>query len=432
MPPSDTPPGLKQRLKTIGPGLLFASSAIGTSHLVLSTRAGAHHGLIFFWVIIGALVLKYPFYEFGPRYANATGNSLLSAYRQQGKWAVLLFMLVIFINMFAVTGAVAAVSAGLLSTMMGLGSIPMPILVAGILLLTAILLLIGGYSALDGFIKLISVVLLVTVFTAFIAVLFKGPVAPATGFTPTSILDEAGFLLMISLIGWMPAGMEASTMHSIWAVEKMRTTGYHPTLKENLFDFNLGYIFTIILALMFLTIGAFTVYGSGQLLEGNSTQFSNKLLRVFTTHLGNWSYLVIALAAFGTIYGTLITVWDAFARSFVRGIQVLQFEKIEKNPQQQKFLNTGYKIVLPLIGLGGFLLFYLSAASMIKILEGATIVAFVTSPVIAFLNLRAIQSEAVQSSHRPARALIILAYVGLAAMSAFSLYYLWGLLGQGN
>lgn len=428
MPPSDTPPGLKQRLKTIGPGLLFASSAIGTSHLVLSTRAGAHHGMIFFWIIVGALLLKYPFYEFGPRYANATGNSLLSAYRQQGKWAVLLFMLVIFINMFAVTGAVAAVSAGLLSTMMGLGSIPMPFLVAGILVLTAILLLIGGYSALDGFIKLISVVLLVTVFTAFIAVLIKGPVAPVADFEPSSILDEAGFLLMISLIGWMPAGMEASTMHSIWAVEKMRTSGYHPTLKENLFDFNLGYVFTIVLALMFLTIGAFTVYGSGQLLEGNSTQFSNKLLNVFTTHLGSWSYLVIALAAFGTIYGTLITVWDAFARSFVRGVQVMRFEKIEKNSEQQKFLNSGYKIVLPLIGLGGFLLFYLSAASMIKILEGATIVAFVTSPIIAFLNLRAIQSDAVQISHRPAKSLIILAYIGLAAMSIFSLYYLWNLL----
>ena len=91
-------------------------------------------------------------------------------------------------------------------------------------------------------------------------------------------------------------------------------------------------------------------------------------------------------------------------------------------------MNTGYKIILPLIGLGGFLLFYLSAASMIKILEGATIVAFVTSPVIAFLNLRAIQSDAIQESHRPRPALIMLAYVGLTAMSAFSLYYLWDLL----
>ena len=147
--------------------------------------------------------------------------------------------------------------------------------------------------------------------------IFKGPIESAEGFSPTvNILQGAGLALMVSLIGWMPTGMEAATMNSIWVVEKIRTTKYHPTLKETLFDFNLGYIFTIVLALMFLIIGSFTVYGSGQLLEGNSTQFSNKLLNVFTANLGEWSYLIIAVAAFGTIYGTLITAWDAFARSF--------------------------------------------------------------------------------------------------------------------
>lgn len=418
----------RQLLKTIGPGLLFASSAIGTSHLVLSTRAGAHHGMVFIWVILGALLLKYPFYEFGPRYANATGHSLLKGYQEQGVWAILLFMLVIFINMFAVTGAVSAVCGGLLSTMMGMGSIPMPVLVGGIMVLTAIILLLGGYSVLDNFIKLISIVLLVTVFTAFFAVLIKGPVEMTEGFQASSILERAGLALMISLIGWMPAGMEASTMHSIWAVEKVRATGYKPTLKESLFDFNLGYVFTIVLALMFLTIGAFSVYGSGQLLDGNSTQFSNKLLKVFTTNLGSWSYLIIALAAFGTIYGTLIAVWDAFTRSFVRGLRIFKFGRIDNNEQQQAFLNRNYKIFLLLIGLGAYMLFYFSAASMIKILEGATIIAFLTAPVIAILNLRAIQSKAVPASHRPAKALIRLAYAGLLAMVLFSVYYLADLL----
>lgn len=86
-------------LKSIGPGLLFASAAIGTSHLVLSTRAGAHHGMIFLWIILAALVLKYPFFEFGTRYAVATGKSLVSAYKKQGRLAVFLFMAVISINM---------------------------------------------------------------------------------------------------------------------------------------------------------------------------------------------------------------------------------------------------------------------------------------------------------------------------------------------
>ena len=418
----------RQTLKTIGPGLLFASAAIGTSHLVLSTRAGAHHGMIFLWIILGALFLKYPFYEFGPRYANATGFSLLKGYKEQGKWAVFLFTAVIFINMFAVTGAVGAVSAGLLSTMFGVGGISIPLLAGLVIFITVVLLLIGGYSGLDNFIKLISIVLLVTVFTAFIAVLIKGPIEPIDGFEAPSLLEGAGLTLFISLLGWMPAGLEASTMNSIWAVEKMRTENYYPTLKESLFDFNLGYVFTTVLALMFMTIGAFTVYGSGQLLEGNATQFSNKLLGVFTANLGQWVYPILAVAAFGTIYGTLVTVLDAFPRSFARALRVLKFDKFEKNKEQQHFLDKIYKISLIVVGIGGFLLFYLSAASMIRILEFATIIAFLSAPIIAWINLRAIQSEAVPASHRPAKWMIGLAYFGLLAMIGFAVYYLWSLL----
>ena len=89
---------------------------------------------------------------------------------------------------------------------------------------------------------------------------------------------------------------------------------------------------------MFLTIGAFTVYGSGTLLDGNATQFSNKLLQVFTTNLGEWSYPVMAIAAFGTIYGTLITAWDAFARSFARGLRIFKFSDLKDNQEQEAFL----------------------------------------------------------------------------------------------
>ena len=64
------PTHFKSLVKSIGPGLLFASTAIGTSNLVLSTRAGAEHGVIFLVIIFFALLLKYPFYEFGPRYAT--------------------------------------------------------------------------------------------------------------------------------------------------------------------------------------------------------------------------------------------------------------------------------------------------------------------------------------------------------------------------
>ena len=420
-------PSEKSIWKQIGPGLLFAATAIGTSHLVLSTRAGAHHGMIFFWIILGTLVLKYPFFEFGPRYASATGHSLIKAYKDQGKWAVGIVMIVVFLNMFAVVAGVGAVTAGLLKTILGLG-LSMPLLLALILSITTSVLLLGGYQILDNLIKLISVVLLVTVLTAFLAVIFKGRVEPIENFQPTSILEGAGLAVLIGLAGWMPAGFEASIMNSIWLVEKERTNSYGLHLKSALFDFNLGYGFTVLVALMFLTIGAFTVYGSGQLLEGNATQFSGKLLNVFTKNIGNWAYPVLAIAAFGTIYGTLITIMDAFTRIFIRGLRAFRFDVLENTPKQQHFLKVSYRTLLVLLASGSFAIFYFAAASMIKMLDWATILSFLTAPVIAFLNLRAIQSNAIPKSHRPSQFMLILAYLGLVAMVGFSGYYLFDLI----
>ena len=74
-------------LAVLGPGILFASTAIGVSHLVQSTRAGALVGFGLLWAVIAANVAKYPFFEFGSRYASATGQSLIEGYRSLGKGA---------------------------------------------------------------------------------------------------------------------------------------------------------------------------------------------------------------------------------------------------------------------------------------------------------------------------------------------------------
>tara|TARA_Y100000385_G_C13098362_1_gene642792 strand:+ start:1975 stop:3252 length:1278 start_codon:yes stop_codon:yes gene_type:complete len=422
---------MKDILKKIGPGLLFASSSIGTSHLVLSTRAGAHHGLVYLWIIILCLILKYPFFEFAPRYVSATGHSLLRGYKKQGTWAVFMFMLIIGISMFAVVGAVGAVSAGILSTMLNF-NISMPILLGGLLTLTAGLLALGGYKALDIFIKWLSALLFITVCIAFFAVLFKGPVEPVAGFVAPPILQGAGLALLISLLGWMPTGMEASAMHSFWVLEKEKVSGLKANLRESLFDFKLGYWMTVILGLMFALIGSFTVFGSGNLLEGSSTDISNQLLQIFVTNVGAWSYPIIVIAAFGTIYGTLITAWDAFARGFIRSIRALKFSTIERNEEQEQFLSKYYPITMIIIGIGGFLLFILSQSNMIKMLEGATIFSFVAGPVIAYLNLKSIQGEDIPEDHKPPQWMVVLSWIGIVLMLAFAAYYIFTLITHGS
>jgi Mn2+/Fe2+ NRAMP family transporter len=351
----------------------------------------------------------------------------LLGYKELGIWAVSLFLFVIFIGMFAVTGAIGAVSAGLLSTIFGWSGVSMHIIVGCVLAITAAILIIGKYSLLDNLIKLISVILFITVSAAFLAVLFNGPIYESGSMKMTNeIWKGAGLALTISLIGFMPTGLEVSAMQSIWSVEKMKQTGYHPTLKESLFDFKLGYIFTSILAFMFLTIGAFTVFGSGQLLDGSSVEFSRKLLQVFTMNLGPWSYWIMAVAAFGTIYGTLIVSMDAFTRSFMLGTTVLLKSKndIEEVNNSHKF----YVILLITIAIGGYLLFAQFPGGMIRILEAATICIFALAPIIAFLNLRLIKSSVIPITHRPNKFMFILAYIGLISGIVFTLFYLYTLI----
>ncbi|MCK5170380.1 MAG: hypothetical protein KAQ75_10915 [Bacteroidales bacterium] len=102
-------------LNSLGPGLLWAGAAIGVSHLVQSTRAGAIFGfqLVVFILLIN--LFKYPFFEFGPRYASSTGESLLHGYKRLGKGALILYLILTIATMFTLQAAITVVTAGLFS-----------------------------------------------------------------------------------------------------------------------------------------------------------------------------------------------------------------------------------------------------------------------------------------------------------------------------
>ena len=54
---------MKHFIQKLGPGLLFAGAAIGVSHLVQSTRAGADFGFGFIWALLLIHLVKYPFFN---------------------------------------------------------------------------------------------------------------------------------------------------------------------------------------------------------------------------------------------------------------------------------------------------------------------------------------------------------------------------------
>ena len=93
---------INKLLKKLGPGLLFAGAAIGVSHLVQSTRAGAEFGMGLLWALILVNIFKYPFFQYGPRYASATGESLLDGYYKLGRGILIAYAIITLATMFTI------------------------------------------------------------------------------------------------------------------------------------------------------------------------------------------------------------------------------------------------------------------------------------------------------------------------------------------
>ena len=71
---------LKRFVLMLGPGILWATIAIGETHLALMPYAGALFGMNLLWAVLLVHIFYYPNFEFGPRYAVATGESLIDGY----------------------------------------------------------------------------------------------------------------------------------------------------------------------------------------------------------------------------------------------------------------------------------------------------------------------------------------------------------------
>lgn len=399
----------------MGPGILFASTCIGVSHLVQSTRAGADYGFQLILFIILANLFKYPFFEFGSRYAGATKKSILEGYQKEGRWVLWVYFLLSLASMFTVTAAVTFVTAGMLNNLMGWDFDPTWVS-ACLLAMCTLILALGKYSLLDGLLKIIGSVLLISTLVAFFGVLGKGPIEPVENFIPKELMEREGIIFLIALMGWMPTAVDLSTWNSLWAVERMKQTGYQPKLKEILFDFNFGYIITAILALCFLTLGTYVMYGSGVELSSNSAVFSDQVVKLYTSAIGSWAYVIIAIAAFSAMFSTTITVVDGFGRAMGETIRLLFFKTTG--------IRTLYTAMMILVAGVSFVFILLLSSNLKDLVDLATTLSFVIAPVFAYINYKVIMSDQISEDYKPKPWLKNLAKAGLIFLTAFALIYI--------
>jgi Mn2+/Fe2+ NRAMP family transporter len=403
------------RLRQLGPGLLFAAAAIGVSHLVQSTRAGADYGLGLLWALLLVHVFKYPFFQFGPRYAAATKETLLHGYYKLGKWVLLSYVVLSTATMFTIQAAVTIVTAGLAKTLFSntalLADLSTETWTIILLLICLVILVFGKYRALDKTVKIIIVLLSLSTLAAVIFAFrdFNGPVSFRQVFPKST--TEIAFL--IAFMGWMPAPLDISIWHSLWSIEKHKmTSGLTP--RSALFDFNIGFLGAIFLGVVFVCLGYFVMYNSGETFSPKALVFSNQIIEAYTNSLGNWSYLIIAIAAFTTMFSTTITTLDASPRSMSLSLNLLLNWSLKR----------GYLIWIVILTAGTLIIFFAFASEMGLLIKIATILSFVTAPFYALANYFLITSKHTPAAWRPSLKLKVLSWLGILFLIGFSAWYL--------
>ncbi|WP_242204424.1 NRAMP family divalent metal transporter [Aestuariivivens insulae] len=414
----------KKLKKTLGPGILFASTAIGVSHLVQSTRAGANYGFALLLFIVAANVLKFPFFEFAARYASATGKSLIDGYKRLGKFAIWTYFIVTICSMFFVSAAVVLVTAGFMDNLFGLSGLWSTFKlfpVALVFLVTVGLLMSGRFTFLDHFIKVVGITLLISTLIVFVLTLLKGPAEHVPNFIPPNIFDDTSILFIIAVMGWMPTAMDLSTWTSLWIVEKIKSTSYHPTLKETLFDFNFGYWVSAFLSICFVTIGAYLIYGTGQSLPAGSVGFADGVIKLYTTTMGNWSYIIIGTAAFSIMFGTCIGLFDGYARTLQRTTTLLFAKREDKTIDSRKV----YIWSLVILAVGSFAINAFFSGQFKILIDLATTISFLIAPLVAIANFRLVSSKYIDKAFLPGKLMKLISYLGIVFLTGFALFYVY-------
>ena len=404
----------KSFLNSLGPGLLFAGAAIGVSHLVQSTKAGAEFGFGLLWALLLVHLFKYPFFQFGPRYAAATGETLLDGYKKLGKPVLTAYYMINFATMFTIQAAVTIVTAGLASQLFGLTN-DLVLWSIIIIIISVLILIIGKYKLLDNLMKYIIILLTLSTLTAVLIALYSNK--ETFNFTQIIPIGSIEITFLIAFLGWMPAPLDISVWHSIWTLEKDKTSNTKTKPTQAIFDFNVGYLGTLFLGVCFVILGALVMFNSGETFSNSGGVFASQLINLYTENLGEYSYILIAVAAFTTMFSTTITTLDASPRAMAKTTNLLLDRKTKFN----------YWFWILFLAFGTFIILYFFMSNMGLLVKIATILSFLTAPFYAILNYILITGKHTPKEHQPNIYLKVLSWLGIVFLTGFSVWFLLNL-----
>ena len=415
-PASSPTPTWKSRLHALGPGILMASAAIGGSHIIASTQAGALYGWQLALIIVLTNLFKYPFFNFSAHYTLDSGKSLIEGYAEKSRVYLWVFLIMCFLSSTISTAAVALLTAVIIKVSIPGLALSNNVVSVLVVVSCVLILLTGRYKALDRLSKIIVVSLSITTIIAVAIAANKG-MQMQEGFIEPSPWNMAALAFIIALMGWMPAPIEISAINSLWVTARQR---HDPvSYRDGMFDFNVGYVTSAVLAVVFLALGVYVQYGSGEAVEvEKGGLYVVQLVNMYTKTIGDWARPLVGFIAFACMFGTTITVIDGYSRAVAESARLIRGREFFRTRELFAWILWTSASGIALI------LWFNSALG--ALLKFAMISAFLTAPVFAWLNYGLVKQD---KKHRLSPMMNLLAIVGLVYLVGFALLFVLNLLG---
>lgn len=316
--------------KRIGPGLILASSIVGSGELIATTVLGAENGYTLLWLIVISCLVKIAIQNELGRYAIGTGETTLEAFnrvpgpRLGVSWVVWLWVLMVSMTLMQVGGMMGGISE-ILHDMVPSISVTawVWIVAAG----TSVLLIVGKYSLVERIaMGLVVSFTILTVSCAFL--LLKRPeffswTELAGGFMFE--MPKGGFVTAVAAFGITGVGATELVMYPYWCIEKgyasyagkrddtpawrERAFGWIKVMGVDVLNSMVIYTFATI---AFYLLGAGILHGMGLMPQGSD--MVKVLSNMYTETLGSWSLYLFLVGAFAVFYSTLFASTAAHCR----------------------------------------------------------------------------------------------------------------------
>ena len=416
-------------IKSLGPGIILAGACIGGSHLMSSTTAGAKYGFALLGLILITNLIKYPFLLVGTRFTAVTGKSLLEGFQETNPIYLPLYVIVGLVTGTFTISAVSFVSGLLLTNIPIFNVFPPMDLAIGVLMVSGLILIFGKYKALDKISKILVALLTLLTAVAVVSLLLKNP----TGNLANTLINSdpspwelTNLAFLIPLMGWMPGPVELCVWPSLWMFSRAEETNHVASIREAEFDFNLGYIITVITAIFFVTLGALTMYGEGSgMMTGSGISFAQNLINLYTDAMGGWAKWVIVPAAFAAMFSTTLTCLDAYPRSISasQGL-LLKTNNSTSSKKKERDRLRSWTVIHILASLIALLISRAGGVTVKDFVFGAMTGSFLSAPLFAWMALNTINSKSVPSKYRYRGFIKFLSWFGLIFLSGFSLLFI--------